>query len=163
MDKEKFDKMSADEQVEWLLHQEPTIKMSKESLKELLSNKKASYEFLEYLDGLENLEFDFTVLMKTLQGTLKSFQEMHPQQLTVAALFRIEGDCVHGEPKPTSHFLSNIGNDDEESKQHVIEVFFNNCRMSKVFRDIIVGTYMCCKKLGIDTGDYQTLLDKNVR
>lgn len=141
-----------------LLQQEPDITLQRDELKAILSDKDNSQDFLSFIDGLKDLHEDFGRLMSQIRDKIHDFQILHPQQLTTMGLYHIEGNPYSKQPGKgeTMHCLTNIldSEDEPEAKAHIIEILFRNCKMSRAFRDMIVGTYLCCKAAGIADGMY---------
>lgn len=137
------------------------VEISREEFKKLLKEYDNAADFIGYVRGLgDDLHSDFEQAMNEIRAILHRFQEKHPQQLTTMAFYHIEGNPYSHQPGKgeTMHCLTNVFNndDDEQSRAHIIQIMFQNCKMSRAFRDMIVGTYLCCKKAGIAEGIYTT-------
>ena len=153
------EKVSIDDKIACLLTMQPDMTMQKEELKAMLSDKTSSKDFLDFIKGIKDVHDDFGYMMEHFRDRLNSFQAFHPQQLTCMALFHIEGNPYTQEPGMggVNHCLTNILNTDngeqtEQEKTHIIEILFNNAKMSRAFCDIIVGAYLCIKRVGLDKG-----------
>ena len=151
------EKVSIEDKMACLLTMQPDMTMPKEELKAMLSDKTSSKDFLDFIKGIKDVHDDFGYMMEHFRDRLNSFQAFHPQQLTCMALFHIKGNPYTKEPGMggVSHCLTNILNTDsgeqtEQEKAHIIEILFNNAKMSRAFCDIIVGAYLCIKKAGLD-------------
>lgn len=165
--KQSFEKALQDEtipieqRIEMLLQEEPDLTMSREELKAILSDKQTAADFLAFVDGLKNLHEDFEQLMSLIKDKVHEFQLRHPQQLTTLALYHIEGNPYTQQPAKgeTMHCLTNVLNSeqDEQGRANIIKVLFQNCKMSRAFRDIIVGTYLCLKKANMVDSMYVTV------
>lgn len=138
------------------------VEMSREEFKKLLKEYDNAADFIGYVRGLgDDLQTDFEQAMSKIRDILHQFQQDHPQQLTTMALYHIEGNPYSHQPGKgeTMHCLTNVFDheDDEQGRAHIIQILFQNCKMSRAFRDMIVGTYLCCKKAGIADGMYSTV------
>ena len=137
------------------------VEMSREEFKKLLKEYDNTKDFIAYIRGLEYLHEDFETSIKGIKEIISLYQDQHPQQLTFMSFFHIEGNpYTHEKGKgETMHCLTNVfdHDDDEQGRAHIIQILFQNCKMSRAFRDMIVGTYLCCKKAGIADGMYSTV------
>jgi len=136
-----------------------SVEMSKEQFLQLLKEFDNLEDFLAYVQGLDNVHEDFELQMKAIQAQMQSFQCQHPQQLTMMALFHIEGNPYSKQKGKgeVMHCITNILNntDDEPSKAHIIEILFNNCKLSHAFQDIIEGAYHCLQKANMIGGKHK--------
>lgn len=160
------DKVSIDDKMACLLSMKPDLTMSKDELEAILSDKANLQDFIGYIRGLENLHQDFECMMSSIRQKLNDFNTLHPMQLTTMGLYHIEGNPYTKEKGmgETFHCMTNIfsnvtsDNEQEAEKERakIVNILFQNCKMSRAFRDIIVGTYLCLKKADIADGIYAT-------
>ena len=147
----KENKKYIDEQIDALLRQKPDIVISREELKKQFDSRETLDEFIAYVKGLNHLTEDFDQLMNEIKAKIQAFQEQHPLQLTILAVFHIEGDHVSKDTRGKQnigHCLTNILEDKSspEEKANVAEILYHNCEISSVFREIIKNVYLCCEK-----------------
>lgn len=167
------DSVSVDDKLATILKMEPNLTMSKDELKKELSEAGDIEGFIAFVRGMNNLQEDFAKLMSVIQQHLGDFQDKHPLQLTVMGLFSIEGypGNQKGQKGPTYHCITNIptkiteDNMEQVAKDqaHIVNILYQNCKMSRVFRDVVVGTYHCLEKAGIANGMYAPEEKKNAR
>lgn len=158
--------VSIDDKMACLLSMKPDFTMSKDELKFILSEKVNLKDFIGYIRGLENLHQDFECMMSSIQQKLNDFSALHPSQLTTMGLYHINGNPYTQEKGMGEVFhcltniFSNVSPDNEkealQERAKIVNILFQNCKMSRAFRDIIVGTYQCLEKAGIADGVYVT-------
>jgi hypothetical protein len=116
-----------------------------------LDSREALDDFIAYTKGLNHLTEDFDQLMKGISDKIKAFQKQHPLQLTTLGIYHIEGDHISKDARGKQnigHCLTNIMEDEAapDEKTNIAEIFYRNCEMSSVFREIIKNVYLCCEK-----------------
>lgn len=124
---------------------EHSFHIPKEKFKELVKKCKSLDGVRDYVRNLEGRSYEFEALGAKIKEEANGYGENVPGDN-----FVFHGALVDKE-LGKSTFVSNLS---KAGTDGLMELMFRNCQMSPKFRDVIVGTYMLCKKAGIDRGDF---------
>lgn len=119
--------------------------LSKEKFKEIIQRYKTLDDVRKYFLSLEFRSCAFDSLGEKAKKALDEYGKS-----VQGNNFAFHGAFIDQE-LGKSVFFSNLS---QETITELTALMFRNCQMSPCFRDVIVGTYMLCKKAGIDKGDF---------
>lgn len=126
----------------------PCVSLSREDFKRCVEQGRS----LDDVRAILRIEVEardvFDKMVTAIKSRLNRYNKKYPSRLQAFGLFNYRRDeCA---------FVSNFS---EWPKGEITKTFFRNCQASREFRDIIVDTYRCLQKAGIDSGDYKTILE----
>lgn len=125
---------------------EHSFHIPNEKFKELVKKCKSLDGVRDYVRNLEGRSYEFEALGDKIREEANGYGENVPDDN-----FVFHGALIDKE-LGKSVFVSNLA---KVGTDGLTELMFRNCQMSPRFRDVIVETYMLCKKAGIDKGDYK--------
>lgn len=124
---------------------EHTFRIPNEKFKELVKKCKSLDGVRDYVRNLEGRSYEFEALGDKIREEANKYGENVPEDN-----FVFHGALIDKE-LGKSVFVSNLS---MTGANGLMELMFRNCQMSPIFRDVIVGAYLLCKKAGIDKGDF---------
>lgn len=128
-----------------LLLPNANIHVPKDKFKEIIERFDSLEEVKNYLLGLEGRSYSLETLAKNIKKAANEYGK-----LVLGNNFVFHASLIDTEMGKMS-FVSNLSND---TAGGMMELMFRNCQMSPLYRDVIVGVYLLCKKAGIDKGDF---------
>lgn len=123
-----------------------TVKVRKDRMNELINECGSMDKLSERITMLSKCHGSIGKIITNLKRAFRRFHQSYPENRLIFHAAFVE------ESLGESHFISNLS---EEDLVSMVGLYFRNCQMSPLFRDIIVKTYECCKKAGIDQGDFK--------